>query len=66
MTAQGACYNEKRREGKDEELIPRIYNLAKTKGIKMTTFVNEILTESVNKIESKNNELMIKEEGSFM
>ena len=56
----------KGREGKDEELIPGIYNLAKTKGVKMTTFVNDILTEAVNKIESTNNELMIKEEGYSM
>ena len=50
----------------DEELISKIYNLVKTKGVKMTTFVNDILTEAVNKIESQNNELVIKEEGGSM
>jgi hypothetical protein len=31
-----------------EDLIPKIYHLAKAKGLSMTTLVNEILDEAVN------------------
>ena len=31
-----------------EDLIPKIYHLAKAKGMRMTTFVNQILDEAVN------------------
>lgn len=35
-----------------EELIPRIYEIAKAKGIRMTTLVNEILRKALNAMES--------------
>jgi len=31
-----------------EELIPRIYEIAKAKGVQMTTLVNEILQNALN------------------
>jgi len=31
-----------------EELIPKIYRLAKARGIRMTTFVNEILRKALD------------------
>jgi hypothetical protein len=31
-----------------EELIPKIYRLAKARGIRMTTFVNEILSKDLD------------------
>lgn len=34
-----------------EELIPKIYRIAKNRGMRMTTFVNEILNEAISKIE---------------
>lgn len=36
-----------------EDLIPRIYRLAKVKGTRMTTLVNIILEEALNKLESE-------------
>lgn len=47
-----------------EDLVPKLYRLAKAKGIRMTTLVNELLQEAISKLESKNNELVIKEEKS--
>jgi len=34
-----------------EKLIPKIYKLAKVRGIRMTTLVNEILRKALNEIE---------------
>ena len=34
-----------------EELIPKIYRLAKARGIRMTTFVNEVLKNALNEEE---------------
>lgn len=36
-----------------EDLIPKIYRLAKVKGTRMTTLVNIILEEALNKLESE-------------
>jgi len=36
-----------------EELIPKIYKIAKIRGIRMTTLVNEILGEALRKMEAK-------------
>jgi len=36
-----------------EELIPKIYQLAKERGVKMTTLVNDILERAVNRSEGK-------------
>lgn len=36
-----------------EELIPKIYKIAKIRGIRMTTLVNEILAKALNKMEAK-------------
>jgi len=40
----------------NEDLIPRIYKLAKVKGIKMTTLVNEILRKALDEMEEKKDE----------
>lgn len=37
----------------NEELIPKIYELAKQKGVKMTKFVNDILEKAVKGSEEK-------------
>ena len=39
-----------------EELIPKIYEIAKAKGVRMTTLVNKILMKSLNKMEAENGE----------
>lgn len=44
-----------------EELIPKIYKIAKIRGIRMTTLVNEILAKALNKMEAK--EFKIKTNG---
>lgn len=36
-----------------EELIPKIYQTAKARGIRMTTLVNEILRKVLNGMEGK-------------
>lgn len=45
-----------------EELIPKLYRLAKSKGVKMTALVNEIIEKAINETESKDGEGYIKEE----
>ena len=45
-----------------EELIPKLYRLAKSKGVKMTALVNEIIEKAINETESTNGESYIKEE----
>ena len=40
-----------------EELIHKIYLLAKSKGIRMTTLVNEILSKGLKEMEGKENGL---------
>jgi predicted DNA-binding protein len=39
-----------------DELIPKIYQIAKAKGMRMTTLVNEILKKALEKMEDKKNE----------
>jgi len=41
-----------------EELIPKIYKIAKIRGIRMTALVNEILGEALKKMEAKEFESM--------
>ncbi|MCC7213185.1 MAG: hypothetical protein IT451_15245 [Candidatus Brocadia sp.] len=45
-----------------EELIPKLYRLAKSKGVKMTTLVNEIIEKAIYETETTNGESYIKEE----
>lgn len=45
-----------------EELIPKLYRLAKCKGVKMTALVNEIIEKAINETEGTNEESYIKEE----
>lgn len=46
-----------------EELIPKLYRLAKSKGVKMTALVNEIIQKAINETEGKDGEnYIIKEE----
>lgn len=45
-----------------EELIPKLYRLAKSKGVKMTALVNEIIQKAINETESIDGEGYIKEE----
>lgn len=40
----------------EEELIPKIYQLAKAKDTRMTTLVNEILSKALNGMEGKEDE----------
>jgi len=44
------------------DLIPRIYKLAKAKGIKMTTLVNEILRKALDDMEGKKDEYLNEQE----
>lgn len=37
----------------EEELIPKIYQIAKTRGMRMTTLVNKILRKALNGMEGK-------------
>ncbi len=39
-----------------EDLIPRIYEIAKKKGIHMTTLVNELLRKALNGMDVKEDE----------
>jgi len=39
-----------------EELIPKIYQIAKAKGLRMTTLVNEILQKALNGMEGREGE----------
>ena len=39
-----------------EDLIPRIYKIAKKKGIPMTTLVDEVLRKALNGMDSKGDE----------
>lgn len=39
----------------NEELIPKIYEMAKKKGVKMTKLVNDILETALNGLEKKEN-----------
>jgi len=45
-----------------EELIPILYKLAKSKGVKMTALVNEIIKKAVTETESPNGDGYVKEE----
>jgi predicted DNA-binding protein len=38
-----------------DELIPKIYQISKAKGMRMTTLVNEILKKALEKMEDKKN-----------
>ncbi|MFZ6016348.1 MAG: hypothetical protein ACOYU0_01790 [Nitrospirota bacterium] len=46
-----------------EELIPKIYQIAKAKGIRMTTLVNEVLRKALNGMEGKEDERRNKDGG---
>lgn len=45
-----------------EELIPFLYRLAKSKGVKMTALVNEIIKKALTETENQNGDGYIKEE----
>jgi hypothetical protein len=46
-----------------DELIPKIYEIAKARGMRMTTLVNEILGKALNGMEGKKDEWTNKDGG---